>query len=55
MPGIDLAFFNRLGFFLGVAFQIQDDLLNLVGSRSRPTRFLRGSLGRFLTARIRLF
>ena len=27
MPGIDLAFFNRLGFFMGVAFQIQDDLL----------------------------
>ena len=27
----DLDRFNRFGFFLGVAFQIQDDLLNLIG------------------------
>ncbi len=28
---VDLDFFNRLGFYMGVAFQIQDDVLNLVG------------------------
>ena len=31
---IDPAIFNRFGFFLGAAFQIQDDLLNLVGDPS---------------------
>jgi geranylgeranyl diphosphate synthase, type II len=30
----DLEAFVRFGFFLGAAFQIQDDLLNLVGGRS---------------------
>ena len=28
---VDLDAFNRFGFFLGAAFQIQDDVLNLVG------------------------
>lgn len=28
---VDLDFFNRLGFYMGVAFQVQDDILNLVG------------------------
>jgi geranylgeranyl pyrophosphate synthase/uncharacterized protein with NAD-binding domain and iron-sulfur cluster len=31
----DLDRFNRFGFLLGAAFQIQDDVLNLVGSASR--------------------
>jgi geranylgeranyl diphosphate synthase type II len=29
----DLDRFDRLGFFLGAAFQIQDDVLNLIGDR----------------------
>jgi geranylgeranyl pyrophosphate synthase/uncharacterized protein with NAD-binding domain and iron-sulfur cluster len=33
--GEDLDRFNRFGFLLGAAFQIQDDVLNLVGARSR--------------------
>jgi len=33
-PGrADLHNFNRFGYFLGIAFQIQDDVLNLVGDR----------------------
>ena len=32
---VDLNFFNRLGFYMGVAFQIQDDILNLVGEEKR--------------------
>jgi geranylgeranyl diphosphate synthase type II len=31
---VDLDSFMRFGFFLGVTFQIQDDLLNLVGDRT---------------------
>lgn len=31
----DLDVFNRFGYYLGVAFQIQDDLLNLVGEEDR--------------------
>jgi geranylgeranyl diphosphate synthase type II len=31
---IDPAIFNNFGFFLGAAFQIQDDLLNLIGDES---------------------
>ena len=30
---IDLDRFNRFGYFMGAAFQIQDDLLNLIGDR----------------------
>jgi geranylgeranyl diphosphate synthase, type II len=44
MPGIDLAFFNRLGFFMGVAFQIQDDLLNLVGEEARCAKEIAGNI-----------
>lgn len=34
----------RFGFFLGAAFQIQDDLLNLVGDRARYGKELEGDL-----------
>ena len=29
----DLDRFDKLGFFMGTAFQIQDDVLNLIGDR----------------------
>jgi len=40
----DLDRFNRFGFLLGAAFQIQDDVLNLVGSRSRYGNEIAGDL-----------
>jgi len=42
--GIDLDRFVRFGFFLGAAFQIQDDLLNLVGDHGRYGKELDGDL-----------
>ena len=42
--GIDLDRFMRFGFFLGAAFQIQDDLLNLVGDHARYGKELDGDL-----------
>ncbi len=36
--------FNRFGFLLGAAFQIQDDVLNLVGSHSRYGKEIAGDL-----------
>jgi geranylgeranyl diphosphate synthase type II len=41
---VDPARFNRFGYFLGVAFQIQDDLLNLLGQRSRYGKEILGDL-----------
>ncbi|MCA9711570.1 MAG: polyprenyl synthetase family protein, partial [Myxococcales bacterium] len=41
---IDLEPFIRLGFFLGTAFQIQDDLLNLVGDPDRYGKELGGDI-----------
>jgi len=41
---IDLEPFIRLGFFLGAAFQIQDDLLNLIGDEKRYGKELCGDL-----------
>jgi geranylgeranyl diphosphate synthase type II len=41
---IDLDRFTRFGFFLGAAFQIQDDLLNLVGDGRRYGKELGGDL-----------
>lgn len=44
-PGqIDLDRFNEFGYFLGAAFQIQDDVLNLVGSRDRYGKEIGGDL-----------
>jgi len=36
--------FVRFGFFLGAAFQIQDDILNLVGDRARYGKEIEGDL-----------
>jgi geranylgeranyl pyrophosphate synthase len=40
----DLDRFNRFGFLLGAAFQIQDDLLNLVGAATRYGKEIGGDL-----------
>jgi geranylgeranyl pyrophosphate synthase len=40
----DLDRFNRFGFLLGAAFQITDDVLNLVGSPSRYGKEIAGDL-----------
>jgi geranylgeranyl diphosphate synthase type II len=40
----DLDRFNEFGFFLGSAFQIQDDILNLVGTRQRYGKEIGGDL-----------
>jgi len=40
----DLDRFVRFGFFLGAAFQIQDDLLNLLGEHERYGKELKGDL-----------
>jgi geranylgeranyl diphosphate synthase type II len=42
--GVDLDVFNRFGFFLGVAFQIQDDVLNLVGQNAKYGKEIGGDL-----------
>lgn len=40
----DLDAFNRFGYYLGTAFQIQDDVLNLVGDRSKYGKEIGGDL-----------
>ncbi len=40
----DLDRFLRFGFFLGAAFQIQDDLLNLLGDRARYGKEIDGDV-----------
>jgi geranylgeranyl pyrophosphate synthase/uncharacterized protein with NAD-binding domain and iron-sulfur cluster len=40
----DLERFHRLGFLLGAAFQIQDDVLNLIGTASRYGKEIGGDL-----------
>jgi len=42
--GIDLDRFNRFGSYLGMAFQIQDDLLNLTGDEKRYGKEIGGDL-----------
>jgi geranylgeranyl diphosphate synthase type II len=42
--GVDLGRFIPFGFFVGAAFQIQDDLLNLVGDEARYGKELNGDL-----------
>jgi geranylgeranyl diphosphate synthase type II len=42
--GVDLDRFLRFGFFLGAAFQIQDDLLNLEGDQARYGKELDGDI-----------
>ena len=41
---VDLEPFLRFGFFIGAAFQIQDDLLNLIGDRLRYGKEIGGDL-----------
>jgi geranylgeranyl diphosphate synthase type II len=41
---VDLDRFNRFGYFLGAAFQIQDDLLNLTGDERRYGKEIGGDL-----------
>ena len=44
-PGrTDLDAFNRFGYYLGTAFQIQDDVLNLSGDRSKYGKEIGGDL-----------
>jgi geranylgeranyl diphosphate synthase type II len=42
--GLDLDRFNRFGYYLGAAFQIQDDLLNLTADQSRYGKEIGGDL-----------
>src|SRR4030095_4725924 len=42
--GVDLDRFNRFGSYLGTAFQIQDDLLNLKGDEQRYGKEIGGDL-----------
>jgi geranylgeranyl diphosphate synthase, type II len=42
--GLDLDEFMRFGFFLGAAFQIQDDVLNLIGDQKQYGKELAGDL-----------
>jgi geranylgeranyl pyrophosphate synthase len=42
--GIDLDGFNRFGYYLGTAFQIRDDVLNLAGDRSKYGKEIGGDL-----------
>jgi geranylgeranyl pyrophosphate synthase len=41
---VDLEAFDRFGYFLGTAFQIQDDLLNLVGEQRKYGKEIGGDL-----------
>jgi geranylgeranyl diphosphate synthase type II len=41
---VDLERITRFGFFLGAAFQIQDDLLNLVGDQTKYGKELGGDI-----------
>jgi geranylgeranyl diphosphate synthase type II len=43
-PGYDLARFDRFGCLVGAAFQIQDDVLNLVGDRAKYGKEIAGDL-----------
>ena len=54
---VELDALTRLGFFLGVAFQIQDDVLNLIGDRQQYGKELSGDLweGKRTLMLIRLF
>jgi geranylgeranyl diphosphate synthase type II len=42
--GVDLDRYLRFGFFVGAAFQIQDDLLNLIGDEARYGKELNGDI-----------
>jgi geranylgeranyl diphosphate synthase, type II len=42
--GIDLGRFNRFGYYMGAAFQIQDDVLNLVGEHGKYGKEIGGDI-----------
>ncbi len=42
--GVDLAGLDRFGYYLGAAFQIQDDVLNLVGDRGKYGKEIGGDI-----------
>ena len=42
--GADLDRFNRYGYYMGAAFQIQDDVLNLVGDMARYGKEIGGDI-----------
>jgi geranylgeranyl diphosphate synthase type II len=42
--GSELSGFDRFGYFLGTAFQIQDDVLNLIGDRKKYGKEIGGDL-----------
>jgi len=42
--GCDLDGFNRFGYYMGAAFQIQDDLLNLTGDRAKYGKEIGGDI-----------
>ena len=41
---VDLGRFNRFGYYMGAAFQIQDDLLNLVGDEAKYGKEIGGDI-----------
>jgi len=41
---VDTTRFNRFGYYLGIAFQIQDDLLNLIGDVAKYGKEIAGDL-----------
>jgi geranylgeranyl diphosphate synthase type II len=43
-PGYDVSRFDRFGFLMGAAFQIQDDVLNLVGDKAKYGKEIAGDL-----------
>jgi geranylgeranyl diphosphate synthase type II len=43
-PGVSLDRFNRFGYYMGVAFQIQDDILNLVGEHEKYGKEIGGDI-----------
>jgi len=42
--GVDPASFDRFGYYMGAGFQIQDDILNLIGDRSRYGKEIGGDI-----------
>jgi geranylgeranyl diphosphate synthase type II len=41
---IDASQFNRFGYYMGISFQVQDDILNLVGDEKKYGKELKGDI-----------